>query len=71
MKNFAEKMKQELNTEHEGAVAFEYIIILIIMVVALFTGFKVLADMFKTKSTQVADFIGGNGQTALSTGASK
>ena len=57
--------KNELKQEHNGAVALEYIIILVIMVVALFVGLGGIAGVFKSKSSQVSDFIGKNGQSAL------
>ena len=57
--------KHELKQEHNGAVALEYIIILVIMVVALFVGLGGIAKVFQSKSSQVSDFIKGNGQSAL------
>ena len=60
-----EAMKQELTKEHDGAVAFEYIIILVIMAVCIFTAWKLLSDQVIAKAEQIADFIKNNGQTGL------
>ena len=62
MKNNIQQILQE---EHKGAVAFEYIIILVIMAVAIFTAWKLLSDQVVTKAGQIADFIKNNGQTGL------
>lgn len=59
------KIQQILQEEHKGAVAFEYIIILVIMAVAIFTAWKLLSDQVVTKAGQIADFIKNNGQTGL------
>lgn len=56
---------KKLNEEHEGAVAFEYIIILVVMSVAIFTAWKLLSTAITTKSQQIADFIKNNGQSTL------
>lgn len=61
------KMKNELNVEHEGAVAFEYIIILVIMAVAIFAAWTLLSDAVKQKARDIATFINNNGQTNLGT----
>lgn len=58
-------MNNILKEEHAGAVAFEYIIILVIMSVAIFTAWKTLSGSITTKSDQIADFIKGNGQGTL------
>lgn len=63
------KFNQLMNEEHEGAVAFEYIIILVIMAVCIFLAWKVLGDAVKTKAQQIADFISNNGQGALAGGS--
>ena len=59
----------EWNEEHAGAVAFEYVIILVIMAVAIFTAFGVLANQVIMKANEIADFIQKNGTQALGTGA--
>ena len=64
-KNF----KNVLIEEHSGAVAFEYIIILVIMAVALFNGFRMLQQSLETKANNVATFIDKNGQESLSNGS--
>lgn len=58
-------MKNLLNQEHAGAIAFEYIIILVIMAVAIFTAWKILSDQIIAKARQVATFIKNNGQSSL------
>lgn len=63
------KFKETMREEHSGAVAFEYIIILVIMAVALFTGFRMLSSSLTNKAGQVSSFIDNNGQSALSTGS--
>lgn len=60
-----EEIKNLMEQEHEGAVAFEYIIILVIMAVAIFTAWKLLSDQVVSKAGQIADFIKNNGQTGL------
>lgn len=60
-------MKKTLKTEHSGAVAFEYIIILVIMAVAIFTAWKLLSAQLIAKATDIAAFIANNGQTGLGT----
>lgn len=61
-------MKKLLKQEHEGAVAFEYIIILVIMAVCIFTAWKILGDQVVEKARQIAEFIGNNGQSGLEGG---
>lgn len=58
-------MTDILNQEHEGAVAFEYIIILVIMAVVIFAAWKILGDELKLKAQEIANFIAGNGQGEL------
>ena len=60
-----ETMKNELTQEHEGAIAFEYIIILVIMAVCIFTAWKTLSAQVTNKAKQIADFIKNNGQSVL------
>ena len=55
----------QLNQEHEGAVAFEYIIILVIMAVAIFTAWKLLSSQIQAKAEDIAAFIQNNGQYDL------
>ena len=62
-------LKNELTTEHSGAVAFEYIIILVIMAVAIFGAWTLLSNQLISKAGEISDFIKGNGQTGLGTGA--
>lgn len=62
------KLRNLLTQEHQGAVAFEYIIILVIMAVAIFTAFRILSPALTKKAREVATFIQNNGQTALGTG---
>ena len=58
-------MKKLLNEEHQGAVAFEYIIILVIMAVAIFTAWRLLSNELIRKAGQIAEFIANNGQNEL------
>lgn len=60
-------MKKILTQKHSGAVAFEYIIILVIMAVAIFAAWAVLGNQVKNKANQIGNFIKGNGQTSLGT----
>lgn len=62
------KVRETMSEEHSGAVAFEYIIILVIMAVALFTGFRMLTTSLTNKADQVSSFIDNNGQSELSKG---
>lgn len=64
------KFKNLLNEEHEGAVAFEYIIILVIMAVVIFFAWNVLGDAVKEKAQEIATFISENGQSGLTGGGS-
>lgn len=58
-------MNEILTQSHEGAVAFEYIIILVIMAVCIFTAWRVLSKQVISKANQISDFIKNNGQTSL------
>lgn len=60
-----QKIQNLMNQEHQGAVAFEYIIILVIMAVAIFGAWKMLGDQVVAKAQQISNFIKNNGQTAL------
>lgn len=62
------KLKELLKQEHKGAVAFEYIIILVIMAVCIFTAWKLLGDQVESKAGEIANFIQNNGQSGLGTG---
>ena len=64
-------MKNLLTQKHQGAVAFEYVIILVIMAVAIFFAWQTLSNQLKSKATQISSFIQGNGQSNLGTGGSK
>ena len=61
------KMDEIMHEEHEGAVAFEYIIILVIMAVAIFAAWRFLGKAIKDKAKDIANFIGGNGQSNIGT----
>lgn len=58
-------MKSILTQKHQGAVAFEYIIILVIMAVAIFIAWKFLGNVLKSKSRDIGTFIQNNGQNEL------
>ena len=67
-KFFSSKMnncKNLMNQEHEGAVAFEYIIILVIMAVAIFAAWSLLSAELEKKAEEIRDFIANNGQESL------
>lgn len=55
-------MRNLLKQEHSGAVAFEYIIILVIMAVCIFTAWDLLGDAVVAKARQIKSFIESNGQ---------
>lgn len=59
------KIKNKMKQEHDGAVAFEYMIILVVMAVVIFAAWGTLGTEIKEKATDVASFIANNGQTAL------
>lgn len=58
-------MKEILYQEHNGEVAFEYIIITIVMTLVLFAGLNALRLQYKAKTSALGNFIANNGQTAL------
>lgn len=58
-------MKKLMNQEHSGAVAFEYIIILVIMAVCIFAAWDLLGDAVVKKAGEIASFIENNGQGGL------
>ena len=67
-KFFSSKMnncKNIMNQEHEGAVAFEYIIILVIMAVAIFAAWGILSAELKQKAEEIKTFIANNGTSSL------
>lgn len=61
-------MKSILTQKHQGAVAFEYIIILVIMAVAIFVAWEALGSQVKAKGKGIARFIGNNGQNSADLG---
>jgi Flp pilus assembly pilin Flp len=68
IKEVLETVQGELDQEHPGAVAFEYVIILVIMAVAIFTAWGVLADQVIIKANEIAEFIRTNGRSGVSEG---
>lgn len=62
MKKLWNKFKGVMNEDREGAVAFEYIIILVIMAVAIFVAWRLLSTEIKKKAGEIAKFIKNNGQ---------
>lgn len=58
-------MNNLMNQEHSGAVAFEYIIILVVMAVCIFAAWKILGDAVLAKAQEIADFVKGNGKNGL------
>lgn len=57
-----------MNEDQDGAIAFEYIIILVIMAVAIFSAWNFLSEAVITKAQEIAEFIQNNGQTELGGG---
>ena len=53
------------NEEHDGAVAFEYIIILVIMAVTIFIAWNLLSDAVEDKAREISEFIRNNGRGGL------
>lgn len=64
-KQAKQEMQEELHQEHEGAVAFEYVIILCIMAVACFTVWGILGNQIISKANEIAQFIANNGTQAM------
>ena len=64
---FFNHIGETMLTDHQGAVAFEYVIILVIMAVALFIGFRVLQNQLIMKANDVSKFMGNNGQNQMGT----
>lgn len=62
-----QKVKSEVNKEHQGAIAFEYVILLVIMAVAIFTAWDVLADQVALKAKDIAVYIQNNGKQPMGT----
>jgi Flp pilus assembly pilin Flp len=60
-------IRGEMNAEHAGAVAFEYVIILVIMAVAIFTAWGILSNQIITKANEISTFIANNGTTSMGT----
>lgn len=58
-------MKSILTQKHQGAVAFEYIIILVIMAVVIFAAWNAMGSTVKDKGTKISNFISNNGQGEL------
>lgn len=69
--NKSRAIKAEMAQEHEGAVAFEYIIILVIMAVAIFAAWRLLSAQLEAKAKDIANFIANNGQSSLGTSVAK
>lgn len=65
LKDAIMKFRDELHQEHQGAVAFEYIIVLVIMSVAVFAAWDVLADQVALKAKDIAVYIQNNGKTNM------
>lgn len=55
-------MKEILYQEHSGAVAFEYIIVAIMMTIVLFAGLSTLRWQYKVKTSMITNFLENNGQ---------
>lgn len=51
------KLKHTLNEEHEGVVAFEYVIVLISTAMIMFASYAVLGPYFKHASQQITDIV--------------
>lgn len=55
-------MQEILYQEHSGAVAFEYIIVLIMMTIVLFVGLSTIRWQYRIKTSQIRNFLQNNGQ---------
>lgn len=58
-------MKKFFMQKHKGVVGFEYMVILIIMLVAIYAVFSLLSQSISSKAAQIDEFIRGNGQNPL------
>lgn len=56
-------------SDDKGVVAFEYIIVLVIMAVAVFSAWGILSNAIQAKASDIATFIQNNGQGGLGTTA--
>lgn len=57
MNQMIKNFKKEVNKEHSGAVAVEYILILVIMAVVIVFAWNLLGDTIRAKVRQIAKFI--------------
>ena len=71
LKNAIMEFRDELHQEHQGAVAFEYVIVLVIMSVAVFTAWDVLADQIALKAKDIAAYIQNNGKAKMGNAGTK
>lgn len=62
-----DRFNQIMNEEHEGAFAFEYIIVLVIMAVVIFAAWKALGSTVIGKAGDLSSFIANNGTTNMGT----
>lgn len=58
-------MQQILYQEHSGAVAFEYIIVIIMMTIVLFAGLSTIRWQYRVKASQIQTFLQNNGQKGI------
>lgn len=55
-------MQEILYQEHSGTVAFEYIIVLIMMTIVLFVGLSTIRWQYRIKTSQIRNLLQNNGQ---------
>lgn len=59
MSRKVEDLKALAKKEQDGAVAFEYIIILVLMVAIIVAAFIILRPVIVSKAQEIATFVGG------------
>lgn len=69
MKGFLQSASKEMKREHQGAVGFEYVIVLVSTIIAIFTAWNFLSAAVIEKAEEIAEFIRHNGQRPLGTGS--
>ena len=52
-------MKNYMNKKRKGAFAFEYIIVLVLMVAVIIFAWTLLGDVVMDKAQEIADFVSG------------
>lgn len=58
-RNKISEVKDTLNEGVQGAFAFEYIIVLVVMVAIIFAAWGILGDAIRDKAQEIADWMEG------------